>query len=386
MSDQNKKNIRRGGLAFGAILLLIVLVKLIHIYNNELPSLEQLHNIEPSLTTTIYSADGEVLQEYYHQRRILVPLKKMPPYLIEALLATEDQRFYRHWGVDSQGIIRAFFSNILKGNLTAQGGSTITQQLARTLFLTREKVIRRKIKEILTAVKIERTYSKDEILEMYLNQCNFGKGAYGIQAAAQLYFGKDVEELSVSACAVLIGLLPAPNRYSPLNNLDYALTRRNVVLSRLAAERKITKSEADSLQKLPLTIAPVPLKHGKAPYFTEMVRQYLEKKYGEKALYTEGLTIYTSLNLPLQKEAEKQLYAMVDTLQKGIEARRTLKSQEYTVAHLDSSGENLALGGGRDFDDTKFNLSVQAFKQPGSAFKPFVYVAALEKGFHPSDI
>src|SRR5574341_1678184 len=408
MSDQNKKNIRRGGLAFGAILLLIVLVKLIHIYNNELPSLEQLHNIEPSLTTTIYSADGEVLQEYYLQRRILVPLKKMPPYLIEALLATEDQRFYRHWGVDSQGIIRAFFSNILKGNLTAQGGSTITQQLARTLFLTREKVIRRKIKEILTAVKIERTYSKDEILEMYLNQCNFGKGAYGIQAAAQLYFGKDVEELSVSDCAVLIGLLPAPNRYSPLNNLDYALTRRNVVLSRLAAERKITKSEADSLQKLPLTIAPVPLKHGKAPYFTEMVRQYLEKKYGEKALYTEGLTIYTSLNLPLQKEAEKQLYAMVDTLQKGIEARRTLKSQEYTVAYLDSSGEKpvwkrkykqlqgalvamdnstgeiLALVGGRDFDDTKFNRAVQALRQPGSAFKPFVYVAALEKGFHPS--
>src|SRR5574341_276399 len=410
MSDQNKKNIRRGGLAFGAILLLIVLVKLIHIYNNELPSLEQLHNIEPSLTTTIYSADGEVLQEYYHQRRILVPLKKMPPYLIEALLATEDQRFYRHWGVDSQGIIRAFFSNILKGNLTAQGGSTITQQLARTLFLTREKVISRKIKEILTAVKIERTYSKDEILEMYLNQCNFGKGAYGIQAAAHLYFGKDVEELSVSDCAVLIGLLPAPNRYSPLNNLDYALTRRNVVLSRLAAERKITKSEADSLQKLPLTIAPVPLKQGKAPYFTEMVRQYLEKKYGEKALYTEGLTIYTSLNLPLQKEAEKQLYAMVDTLQKGIEARRTLKSQEYTVAYLDSSGEKpvwkrkykqlqgalvamdnstgeiLALVGGRDFDDTKFNRAVQALRQPGSAFKPFVYVAALEKGFHPSDI
>lgn len=409
MSDQ-KKNIRRGSLAFAAILLLIVLVKLIHIYNNELPSLEQLHNIEPSLTTTIYSADGEVLQEYYLQRRILVPLKKMPPYLIEALLATEDQRFYRHWGVDSQGIIRAFFSNILKGNLTAQGGSTITQQLARTLFLTREKVISRKIKEILTAVKIERTYSKDEILEMYLNQCNFGKGAYGIQAAAQLYFGKDVEELSVSDCAVLIGLLPAPNRYSPLNNIDYALARRNVVLGRLGAEKKITRTDADSLKKLPLSLAPVPLNQGQAPYFTEMVRQYIEKKYGEKALYTEGLTIYTTLNPALQKEAERQLYAMVDTLQKGIQARRTLKSQEYTLAYLDSSsekpvwkrkykqlqgalvamdnatGEILTLVGGRDFDDTKFNRAVQALRQPGSAFKPFVYVAALEKGFHPSDI
>src|SRR4030067_2424418 len=202
-----------------AVLLLLVPIafsKPAHIYNNEPPSLEQLHNIEPSLTTTIYDRNGELIHEFYLQRRILVPLKKMPPALIEALLSTEDQRFYKHWGVDAQGILRGLFRNILNGNLTGQGGSTITQQLSRALFLTREKVISRKIKEALTSIKIERTFSKDEILEMYLNQCNFGRGAYGIQAAAQLYFDKDVEELTLSDCAVLIGLLPAPHRYSPL--------------------------------------------------------------------------------------------------------------------------------------------------------------------------
>lgn len=410
MQPETKKVFLWAGPALLIILSLIFSAKLIHIYNNQLPSLEQLHNIEPSLTTTIYSADGEVLQEYYLQRRILVPLKKMPSVLLEALLATEDQRFYQHWGVDLPGVIRAFFSNIRKGDLTAQGGSTITQQLARTLFLTPEKVVSRKIKEILTALKIERTYSKDEILEMYLNQCYFGKGAYGIQAAAQLYFGKDVEELDLSDCAVLIGLLPAPNRYSPLNNPDLSRLRRDVVLRRLAARKNISEAQADSLQSLPLTISLDPKARGKAPYFTEMVRQYIEDKFGEKALYSEGLTIYTTLDLALQEEAEKQLFAMVDNLQNGMESRRTLKSQEYTIAYLDSSGtipvwkrkykqlqgalvamDNssgniLALVGGRDFDDTKFNRATQALRQPGSAFKPFVYVAALEKGFHPSDV
>lgn len=410
MQTETKKATLWAGLALLIILSIISAAKLIHIYNNELPSLEQLHNIEPSLTTTIYSADGDVLQEYYLQRRILVPLKKMPSILLEALLATEDQRFYQHWGVDLPGVIRAFFSNIRKGDLTAQGGSTLTQQLARTLFLTPEKVISRKIKEILTALKIERTYSKDEILEMYLNQCYFGKGAYGIQAAAQLYFGKDIEELDLSDGAVLIGLLPAPNRYSPLNNPDLCRLRRDVVLSRLAARKNIGQDRADSLQSLPLAISPDPKARGRAPYFTEMVRQYIENKYGERALYSEGLTIYTTLDLDLQEEAEKQLFAMVDTLQKGMQSKRSLKSQEYTIAFLDSggaklvwkrkykqlqgalvamdnsTGDILALVGGRDFDDTKFNRATQALRQPGSAFKPFVYLAALEKGFHPSDV
>lgn len=410
MQSQTKKTVIWSGLALILVLLALGTAKLAHVYNNELPSLEQLHNIEPSLITTIYSGDQEVLQEYYLQRRILVPLKKMPPQLIEALIATEDQRFYQHWGVDLQGITRAFLSNIFKGDLTAQGGSTITQQLARTLFLTPEKIISRKIKEILTAIKTERTYSKDEILEMYLNQCYFGRGAYGIQAAAELYFSKDVEELDLSDCAILVGLLPAPNRYSPLNKPELSRMRRDLVLSRLAAQKVLTQAQADSLKALPLKLNPNPTDRGKAPYFTEMVRQYLEKRYGERALYSQGLTIYTTLNLKLQEEAEKQLFAMVDTLQKGIQARKTLKSQEYTIPYVDSSGDKpvwkrkykqlqgalvamdnssgniLALAGGRDFDDTKFNRATQALRQPGSAFKPFVYVAAIEKGFHPSDV
>jgi penicillin-binding protein 1A len=410
MTLPDRKQVLYTTLSILVVLVVIAFAKLAHIYNNELPSLEQLHNIEPSLTTTIYDRNGEVIHEFYLQRRILVPLKKMPPALIEALLSTEDQRFYKHWGVDAQGILRALFRNILKGNLTGQGGSTITQQLSRTLFLTREKVISRKIKEALTAIKIERTYSKNEILEMYFNQCNFGKGAYGIQAAAQLYFNKDVEELTVSDCAVLVGLLPAPNRYSPLNNPEYSLTRRNVVLGRLAATRKLTEDEADSLQVLPLELNPNPVKLGKAHYFSEMVRQYIEKKYGDKALYSEGLAIYTTLDSKLQDQAEKQLFAMVDELQQQMQARKTLKNQQYTIVYLDSSGEKpvwrrkykqlqgalvtmdnskgdiLALIGGRDFDETKFNRATQALRQPGSAFKPFVYTAAIESGLHPSDI
>src|SRR3989337_1881932 len=303
MQPETKKAFLWAGLALLIILSIIFSAKLIHIYNNQLPSLEQLHNIEPSLTTTIYSADGEVLQEYYLQRRILVPLKKMPSVLLEALLATEDQRFYQHWGVDLPGVIRAFFSNIRKGDLTAQGGSTITQQLARTLFLTPEKVVSRKIKEILTALKIERTYSKDEILEMYLNQCYFGKGAYGIQAAAQVFFSKDARELTLPECALLVGVLKSPNRYSPLDYPDLALNRRNLVLRAMEDNGKLTEEECDSLKALPLLLKTSSSKTGLGPYFSEMVRQYLIEEYGEKSLYNGGLSGSTTLYPEMQKTA-----------------------------------------------------------------------------------
>ncbi|MCI0530374.1 MAG: PBP1A family penicillin-binding protein, partial [candidate division Zixibacteria bacterium] len=401
---------RKVVLLITVLIVAACVVKLVHVYTQELPSLEQLHNIEPSLITKIYSSEGSVLKEYYHQRRIVVPLAKMPPHLIEALIATEDQRFYKHWGVDVFGIFRAMIKNILKGDLTAQGGSTLTQQLARTLFLTPEKVLSRKIKEILAAIKIERTYSKNEIIEMYLNQCYFGKGAYGIQAAAQLYFNKDVEELSISDCAVLVGILVAPSRFSPLNSPELATQRRNIVLTRMASENILTQATADSLRARPLEISPFPGEIGEAPYFTELVRQHIEKRYGETALYQGGLTIYTTLRLDLQKAAERELIAKLDTLQRDIEIKFPLSDPDYTLSHVDSSkngkgqtrvykklqgallamdnstGKILSLVGGRDFDETKFNRATQALRQPGSSFKPFVYVAAIEKGLHPSDI
>jgi len=389
--------------------LLALTLRINRIYQRDLPSLEELHNIEPSLITRIYSVDGKVLQEFYSERRTLTALNRMPRDLIEALIATEDNRFYQHWGVDLLGIGRAFITNIFKGGFV-QGGSTITQQLARTLFLTREKTITRKIKEGLTAIKIERTYSKDEILELYLNQSYFGKGAYGIQSAALTYFGKAIDTLTISDCAVLIGILKAPNRYSPLVSPELARGRRNVVLENLAGWGTITKKEADSLQKLELAINPSTGQGGEAHYFTEMVRQYLEEKYGEGALYSGGLSVYTTLNSELQKTAETALNTQLDILQKQMENTHSLRDQNYTVATVDTgggkpknkreykkihgalvavdnqTGDILALIGGRDFTQTKFNRAVQALRQPGSAFKPFVYTAAIDEGFKPTDI
>ncbi len=391
------------------VLLLVVMIRTYRTYKRDLPSLAQLHNIEPSLITKIHSADGTVIKEFYTERRILIPLERMPPELIDALLATEDRRFFKHWGVNLLALSRAFWNNLWEWRW-AQGASTITQQLARTLFLTPEKTISRKIKEILTAIKIERNYSKEEILEMYLNQCYFGKGAYGVQAAALLYFNKNVEDLSVSECAVLIGIPKNPSRYSPIEHPKLAQQRRNIVLNAMRDFEKIPERLADSLKNLDLEIHPSSLPTGEAPYFTEMVRQYLESKYGEDALYRGGLSVYTTLNLDLQKAAEEALQTQVDVLQKSMESTHTLRDTSYTVMVTDSSagepsqerqykqiqgavvamenktGNILALIGGKDFEKSEFNRAIQAKRQPGSGFKPFIYTAAIDNGARPVDV
>jgi len=393
------------------VLLLLVGGPII-IYNiceEDLPSLAQLHNIEPSLITKIYSADGKVIKEFYTERRILIPLERMPPHLIDALLATEDRRFFKHWGVNLMALARAFWNNLWEWRW-AQGASTITQQLARTLFLTPEKTISRKIKEILTAMKIERNYSKEEILEMYLNQCYFGKGAYGVQAAALVYFNKNVEDLSVSECAILIGIPKNPSRYSPVDHPKLAQLRRNIVLNAMKDFKKIAPGVADSLKELPLEINPSPVPIGEAPYFSEMIRQYLENKYGEDALYRGGLSVYTTLNLDLQKAAEEALKTQLDMLQKNMESSHTLQDTNYTMVVMDSSdaeptekrvykeiqgafvalenrtGNMLAWIGGKDFKQSQFNRAVQAKRQPGSGFKPFIYTTAIDNRARPIDI
>jgi penicillin-binding protein 1A len=288
--------------------------------------------------------------------------------------------------------------------------STITQQLARTLFLTPERTISRKIKEVLTAIKIERNYTKDEILEMYLNQCYFGKGAYGIQAAALRYFNKNVEDLSISEYAVLIGIPKNPSRYSPIDHPELAQLRRNIVLNAMRDFKKIPAELADSLKELPLEINPTSAPTGEAPYFTEMVRQYLENYYGEAALYGGGLSVYTTLNWDLQKAAEEALKTELDVLQKNMESTHSLRDTNYTVAVIDSTGEGptekrrykeiqgalmalenrtgniLALIGGKDFTKSQFNRAIQGKRQPGSGFKPFIYTAAIDNGAKPIDI
>jgi penicillin-binding protein 1A len=394
------------------VLLILLLVGIAVVYNSykkDLPSLAQLHNIEPNLVTKIYSADGQIIKEFYTERRIFTPLEKIPPHLVDALLATEDRRFFHHWGANLLSICRAVWHDFWSGQ-RAQGASTITQQLARTLFLSPEKTVPRKIKEILTAIKIERNYTKEEILELYLNQCYFGKGAYGVQAAAQVYFGKNVEDLTVSECAVLIGIPKNPTRYSPSAHPDLALKRRNVVLEAMKDFGKISPQLADSLKRLPLEMHPSSAPLGEAPYLTEMIRQYLEKKYGEDALYRGGLSVYTTLNSQLQKAAEEALLGELKTLQHGMERNHSLRDTSYAVVVIDSSGgrpvrrraykqiqgalvamdnktgDILSLIGGKDFQRSEFNRAVQALRQPGSGFKPFVYTAAIDNGAKPTDI
>jgi penicillin-binding protein 1A len=398
----------------GAVLLLFVLllvaaIKTFNTYRQDLPSLSQLHNIEPSLVTKIYSSDGTVIKEFYTERRILTPLKRMPPHLVDALLATEDRRFFDHWGADLLAMGRALWHNFWAGR-RVQGASTITQQLARTLFLTPEKTISRKIKEVLTAIKIERNYTKEEILEMYLNQCYFGRGAYGVQAAAQLYFGRNADELTIPDCAILIGIPKSPSRYSPINHPERALGRRNIVLESMRNFGSISDELTDSLQALPLGISPTSAPVGEAPYFTEMVRQYLERTYGEDSLYRAGLSVYTTLDLELQKAAEECLLKELDARQLAMEQTHSISDTIYTLEVIDSTGEEpenerkyrqiqgalvamdnktgniLALVGGRDFSQSKWNRAVQAPRQPGSGFKPFIYTAAIDNGARPTDI
>ncbi len=398
-----------GAILFVLVLLFTAIIKTYNTYKKDLPSLAQLHNIEPSLVTKIYSADGEVIKEFYTERRILTPLKRIPPRLIDALLATEDRRFFDHWGANLLAMGRALWHNFWAGR-RVQGASTITQQLARTLFLTPEKTIPRKIKEVLTAIRIERNYTKEEILEMYLNQCYFGRGAYGVQAAAQLYFGKNVEDLTVPECAILIGIPKSPSRYSPINHPDLALKRRNIVLESTKDFGKISTELADSLKNLPLKIHPTSAPVGEAPYFTEMVRQYLEKKYGEDALYRGGLSVYTTLNLELQMAAEEALIRELKVRQDNMEQTHSLRDTNYTLMVIDTTGEKpvktreykqiqgalvaldnktgniLTLVGGKDFKQSQFNRAVQALRQPGSGFKPFIYTAAIDNGARPTDI
>jgi len=391
------------------VLMVVVIVRSYSVYESQLPSFEQLHNIEPSINTKIYDRNGILLKEFYSENRALTPLDEMPEHLKGMLVASEDQKFHDHWGIDLRRLVIIAVSNLVAWDIKG-GASTITQQLARMLFLTRSQTIQRKIKEAMTAVKLERSYSKDEILEMYLNQHYFSRGAYGVAAAARLFFDKKVTELDVSDCAILIGLLKGPNINSPLINPDKAQQARNRVLSSYYHFGKLTRQEFDSLTQAPLEISPPEEDPGIAPYFTETVRRKILAKYGEDVLYSGGLKVYTSLDASLQQAAERAVFKRVDTLQAMIESRYGLNNRTYThylpdtvdqyndsirvhkkiqaalVSIDNSNGDVLAMVGGRSFEESEWNRAVQATRQPGSAFKPFVYTAAIDNGINTTDI
>ncbi|MGB9561979.1 MAG: transglycosylase domain-containing protein, partial [bacterium] len=359
------------------------------------------------LSTILYSADGVVLAEFSGERRIWVPISKVPQSVKDALISAEDKSFYKHWGLDSWGILRAVVKNITKGGIR-QGGSSITQQLARVLFLGTEKTLVRKIKEALTAIKIERKYSKDEILELYLNQNFLGRGNYGVEAASKYYFNKHIWEVNPVEAALIAGLLKAPESYNPIKHPDRAKRRRNIVIDAMVDARKIDRKTADSLKALPVDLAPERGIYLKAPYFSEFVRQYLENKYGEEKLYSGGLRVYTTLDWNLQCVAESLLVYNVSRLQRWIQKIHHKTDTSYTIVVYDSAkgdtvrewkklqgaflaietstGAIKALVGGTNFWESQFNRAVQAQRQAGSAFKPFVYTTAIDNGYKPSDL
>ncbi|MBP2681496.1 MAG: multimodular transpeptidase-transglycosylase, partial [Candidatus Krumholzibacteriota bacterium] len=262
-------------------------------FAQDLPSAARLENLEPSLKTEIFAADSSLVGAFYEENRALIPLDEIPADLKYAIIAVEDRKFYSHWGVDGMGLVRAMFANLRAGRIV-EGASTITQQLARNLFTMFDVSMSRKIKEAILAIKIERMYSKDEILEMYLNQINFGSGAYGVEAAAREYFGKSATQLTLGESALLAGLPQNPRNFSPHYNLDRALQRRAVVLNAMVEAGKISRAVADSVAASPVKIGAAASGERFAAYFLEEVRQYLESRYGADRIYHDGLRVYTT--------------------------------------------------------------------------------------------
>ena len=340
-----------------------------------------LPDIQPALTSHIYDIKGnEIAVVHAEEDREPVKSEEIPENLKKAFLATEDVRFYQHIGIDYRGVMRAMWENITH-RAVAEGGSTITQQLARNAYLNQERTFSRKIQEMFLALKIEHRHTKEEILEMYLNQIYFGRGVYGIQAASKYYFNKNVKDLDLNECAMLAGIPKSPNHYSPLNNLEEAQKRKAVVLQQMAKYGFISSSTAQKTAKQEIhLVQSAPKEVGDAYYFINYVKQTIIDKYGDDGLYKGGLKIYTTLDMDMQRVAEEAM----KNLPEMNEANGLKQPQGALVAIDPHSGYIKAMVGGRGTD--MFNRAALAERQPGSAFKPFVYAAALESGYTPDSI
>jgi len=470
-----------------------------YVWSSNLPYIGSLKEYNPPIITEIYSADGEVIGRLWDEKRIVVPLERIPRHLIQAFIAAEDARFFEHEGVDIPGIVRAFVKNLKAGRIE-QGGSTITQQVTKSLLLKNpKKTYRRKFREAILSLQIEKNFSKEQILYLYLNQIYLGHGAYGVEAAARTYFNKGVSELNVAESALLAGLPQAPSRYSLINHFDRAKARQRYVLSRMREEGFITEAQEEEALRTEVRVSsPEGNPFEKAPYFTEFVRRYLVQKYGRDSVYRGGLKVYTTLDLKMQRAAQDALRKGLQELDKREGYRGPIKyllSQEieaYKAEALEryeknppkegdiveglvekvdderkeviitigdalgvlplsgmkwarrpdpevpyyrvalkkpsealepgdvvlvrlkgkgtppfnwvlsleqepevegalfcmeaSTGRVRAMVGGKDFKKSQFNRAIQAKRQPGSAFKPVIYAAAIDWGMNPSSI
>jgi penicillin-binding protein 1A len=347
-------------------------------YVGSAPTLAEV-TFNPKLTTYLYDAQGRVLTRLFKENRDAVRLAQIPLHMRQAVIAVEDSRFYTHYGVNLRGIVRAFFVNARAGEIR-QGGSTLTQQLAKNAFLSHERTLSRKLRELLWAIQIERRYSKDEILEAYLNEVWFGHGAYGVEAAAQMYFGKHSSNLTLPESAFLAGVINGPSVFSPFADREAAVRRRNFVLNRMRALNYITAEDAAAAAQSPLRTLPRQPHQAQASYFVDYVLQQLLQLFGEQRVYTGGLRVYTTLDLTMQKAAEKALLTALPKLK--VDSNGLQQPQGAVLALHPATGAIKAMVGGRG--DDKFNRAVQAERQPGSAIKPILYAAALEAGHTPA--
>ncbi|MCP4548221.1 MAG: PBP1A family penicillin-binding protein [bacterium] len=374
----------------------------------DLPSATRLQVITQSLKTQVLDMNGDVYGSFGIENRVAIPLADMPPYLVQAVLSIEDRRFYDHWGIDLIRWPKVLLTDIKirmrSRTAPLHGASTLTQQLARDLFLTKDQRISRKLKELMLSLKIEQTYSKDEILTMYLNQIYYGVGAYGVEATTQTLFGKPCSELKIEEAVLIISLAKNPWGYDPIRFPERSLKRRNLGLTMLRDNEAITSAECDSLRLLPLGLFDRSKSKARSgSYYLEFVRKYLQERYGSESLYRDGLTVYTSINPTAQLLAEAEMekymlfleermgyentYANVSArLDSGLVVPAADQYLQGAVILLDpADGAIRAMVGGRDFRQSEWNRAIQAPRRPGSTFKTFTYLAAIENGLAPSD-
>ena len=370
-------------------------------YSRGLPSTKALEDLQPKQGTKVFDASGELIYEFAEEHRIIVPLSRVPKHLIDATIAIEDRGFRSHAGIDLLGYVSAVKDMLFRGK-RLRGASTITQQLARNLFLTMDRTLSRKIAEAILALKIERMYPKDKILELYFNQINYGHGAYGVETASQMYFGRHVDSLSLDQAALLAGMPRGPSLYSPYDRPQAAIKRRTTVLEAMTRTGAITRDQFEQAKALPLVLKPRELRLNDAPYFVEEIRKHLEARYGANAIYQGQMSVYTTLDLKQQRAAnqvsEDWMVKLEDSYKfsprksdvkspKGGEGLvNTPYLQTALVAMDPHTGHVLAMIGGRDYLMSKFNRAVQSRRQAGSTFKPFVYITAIDNGFSPGDV
>jgi 1A family penicillin-binding protein len=355
-----------------------------------LPAAEELRGIGTmAQATTLYDRTDRPAFTIFKEQRIEIPLARVSPHLVNAIVAVEDQRFYDHNGIDVVRVAGAALSNLREGR-RAQGGSTITQQLARQSFLTPEKTFRRKLTEVVVAARLEEQFTKDEILELYLNKVYFGDGLYGVEAASLGYLGKPASAVNVAEAALLAGLVKSPSSYAPTVSSQRATARRNVVLRAMLDARMIDRPAYDQALKQPVKVDDA-LRRGEAfgQYFKEEVRRFLVQRFGWERVYQGGLRVYTTVDLDMQKAAEAEVargIADIEKRQRSKDVDESNPLQAALVALDPRTGEVRAMVGGRDFEKSNFNRATQARRQPGSAFKPFVYAAAIERGYSPGSL